>query len=244
MPDKRKHRGAHPDDARLFGSEAVPLLGSASGDLAWLLSKGYAARSSLKLVGDRYGLVARQRTAVARATCGRSERLRRRRHVVPPERLTGSELWLDGYNVLTTVEAALSGGVILDCGDGTYRDMASMHGSYRKVAETRSALELIGRTMARHGIAACRWLLDSPVSNSGRLKTFLYEVAAERGWSWEVELVADPDPVLCRSERMVATADSVILDRCARWVNLARDVIEGCVPEAWVVGFAAPADAR
>ena len=64
------------------------------------------------------------------------------------EQLRGAALWLDGYNVLTTIEAALAGGVILAARDGTYRDMASMHGSYRKVAETLPALELLGRTIA------------------------------------------------------------------------------------------------
>jgi len=38
--------------------------------------------------------------------------------------------------------------VILAARDGAYRDMASMHGSYRKVAETLPALELLGRTIA------------------------------------------------------------------------------------------------
>ena len=94
MPDKRKHRGPHPDDARLFGPEAVPLLRYASEDLAWLLSKGYASPSSLKLVGDRYDLVARQRTAVARATCTGDEAARRGEHRVSPEGLGGGELWL------------------------------------------------------------------------------------------------------------------------------------------------------
>ena len=32
-------------------------------DLSWLLEKGYADRSALKLVGDRYRLRQRQRTA-------------------------------------------------------------------------------------------------------------------------------------------------------------------------------------
>jgi len=244
VPDKRKHRGSHPDDARLFGPEAVPLLRHASEDLAWLLSKGYAPPSSLKLVGDRYDLVARQRTAVARATCAPEEAEHRRRREVSPEAAAGSELWLDGYNVLTTIEAALSGGVILGCRDGTYRDMASMHGSYRKVSETLPALELIGRTLAEWGAGPCRWLLDSPVSNSGRLKTIIRDLAEQRGWAWEVELVPDPDAVLCRTERIAATADSLILDRCRRWVNLAREVIDRRVPQPWVVRLARPEPAR
>ena len=35
--------------------------------------------------------------------------------------------------------------------------------------------------------------------------------------------------------RIVATSDSVILDHCQRWFNLARQVIETCVPQAWVI---------
>ena len=99
------------------------------------------------MVGDRYELVARQRTAISRCCCSEVEAARRQ-HPGRPRALAGAALWLDGYNVLTTVEAALAGGVILAACDGAYRDMASMHGSYRKVAETLPALELLGRTIA------------------------------------------------------------------------------------------------
>jgi hypothetical protein len=154
---------------------------------------------------------------------------------VPAEKLPGNPLWLDGYNVLTTVEAALAGGVVLAARDGTYRDMASMHGSYRKVAETRPALERIGRTCAELGVSESRWYLDRPVSNSGRLKTIMVEVADQSGWSWNVELVNDPDPLLAETGHIVATADSVILDHCNRWFNLAREVITRYVPAAELV---------
>lgn len=235
MPDTRTHRGPHPEDARLFCTAARPRLREAVTDLCWLLGRGYAPASSLKLVGDRHDLVARQRTAVRRCACRDDDAARRHARQVAPEALRGRRLWLDGYNVLTTVEAALAGGVILAARDGCYRDMASMHGSYRKVAETRPALERIGRVTALLGTSACRWYLDRPVSNSGRLATIIREVAAEGGWAWEVELVADPDPILAESDEIVATADSVILDRCGEWFNLARETVDRHVPEAVVV---------
>ncbi len=235
MPDSRTHRGPHPDDARLFAAEARPALRAAAGDLAWLLSRGYAAPSSLKLVGDRYALTARQRTAVERAACSDAALARRAAHRVEAAELAGRPLWLDGYNVLTTIEAALSGGVILAARDSTYRDMASMHGSYRKVAETRPALELLGQTLAAHRVAEGVWYLDRPVSNSGRLKGVMEEMAGWHSWPWRVELVPDPDAVLADAEPVVATADSAILDRCARWFNLAREVVRVHVPQANVV---------
>ncbi|NQU23599.1 MAG: DUF434 domain-containing protein [Candidatus Nealsonbacteria bacterium] len=235
MPDRRKHRGPHPEDVRLFAMEIWPILHQAVDDLVWLLSRGYAQKSSLKLVGDRYDLVQRQRTAVGRIACSNADADRRREHQVTAEQLAGRPLSIDGYNALTTIEAALAGGVILPGRDGTYRDMASMHGSYRKVAETRPALELLGRTLAKLQTAECLWYLDSPVSNSGRLKKIIEETAAAAGWAWRVELVQDPDAILSETDRIVATADSVILDRCRRWFNLARETVERHVPNACVV---------
>ena len=235
MPDHRKHRGPHPQDRQLFCAAALPDLRAATGDLGWLLTQGYASASALKLVGDRYRLNARQRLAVARCACGEQEAARRRRHEVPASALASQDLWIDGYNVLTSVEAALSGGVILSARDGCYRDMASMHGSYRKVDETARAIGILGQLTAQWRVLTCHWLLDRPVSNSGRLKTILREAAAKSGWDWQIELVSDPDAVLSQSDEIVASADSQILDLAQRWFNLARAAIEASGHNAWVV---------
>ena len=238
MPDQRQHRGPHPQDPTIFAASSLDDLRRATGDLSWLLSRGYAVPSSLKIVGDRYKLSARQRLAVSRSACSDDSLDRRRGHQQSTDGVRGRELWIDGYNVLTSVEAALGGGVILLGRDSCFRDMASMHGSYRKVQETVPAIHRIGQTLDDFGIKSCRWLLDRPVSNSGRLKQWLLEQAEEHDWHWEVDLVADPDPVLCQSHEVVASADSQILDRADRWFNLAREVIEVHVPEAWVVPMA------
>jgi hypothetical protein len=226
----------------LFAPAQWPALREARGDLCWLLSRGYARDSALKLTGDRYGLVARQRTAVGRCACSDAEAARRQSHCVGVEQIGGRPVWLDGYNVLTTVEAALAGGVVLPGCDGTYRDLASMHGSFRRVAETLPALELLGKVIAALGVAECRWFLDRPVSNSGRLKGKMEELAAARGWPWQVELVQDPDALLAEAADVVATADSIILDRCAAWLNLARETVTRCVPGAWIVRMAGAED--
>jgi hypothetical protein len=179
----------------------VPRLRTAVGDFSMLLTRGYAEPSALKVVGDRYGLTARQRTAVMRCSCSEDARHRRRAHEIPITNLLGHPLLIDGYNLLTTIEAALGGGVILAARDGTYRDMASMHGTYHGVEETRPALALIGETFESVGVTRSRWYLDSPVSNSGRLKGVIMGVAREREWAWDVELVPNPDPILSRKAK-------------------------------------------
>lgn len=235
LPDKRAHRGPHPEDHALFNQRAVPDLRRATQDLSWLLTRGYASKSSLKLVGDRYALVSRQRVGVARCACSDQQLARRLKHQAPLAAVQNQTLWIDTFNVLTSVEAALSGGVILVARDGCYRDMASMHGSYKKVEETVPALQLLGNLMADWQIGRCHWLLDQPVSNSGRLKTILGDVAEANGWNWHGELVPDPDPILSRSPHLVVSSDSQILDQADRWFNLARTAIDAGVSDAWRV---------
>ena len=235
MPDQRKHRGPHPGDLRLFGSDALPALQTAVAELAWLLARGYPHQSSIKMVCDRHALESRQRVAVSRSTCSDVDAARRQARMVSPQALAGSRIEIDGYNVLTTIEAALSGGVLLLARDGVLRDMASMHGSYRKVEETQPALELIGQTLAGFGVCEALWLLDRPVSNSGRLKAIIEDLAGEQGWTWRVELAHDPDAELAQSDAIVATADSGILDLCGTWFNLAREIVERHLGDAWVL---------
>ncbi|MBI4624391.1 MAG: DUF434 domain-containing protein [Verrucomicrobia bacterium] len=243
MPDTRIHRGPHPEDAKLFAPAAWPALQHATGDMSWLLGRGYAAPSAMKLVGDRYQLAVRQRMAVQRSACPDEARAVREARRAGVAGVLDRPLWIDGYNVLTTVEVALGGGVILAARDGTYRDIASMHGTYRKVEETVKALELLGRPATVRAAGEWVWFLDRPVSNSGRLRRLMEEMAAQHGWRWRVELVDDPDHVLGASGEIVATADSVVLDRCQRWFNLAREVIDTEVPHARIVPMAETTEA-
>lgn len=235
MPDKRTHRGPHPEDHVAFGAKFQPVLQQATSDFCWLLDRGYAHRSSIKLVGDRYALRERQRTAVLRCGCLSSERDSRKAREVPSSALAQKPLFIDGYNLLTTIEAALAGGVILIGRDGAFRDMASIHGHFKFVVETSPALMIIGKTIENLQLSECVWYLDSPVSNSGRLAMLLRETAAAQAWNWRVELIQNPDPFLCAAPETVVTADSMILDRCASWTNLAGEVIRKHVPQAWIV---------
>ncbi len=235
MPDKRTHRGPHPADAKLFAPNAVPNLRSAIADFSLLLTKGYAEKSALKLVGDKFSLTERQRLAVMRSACSDQHLVSRNRCCVAPKDLAGQEIAIDGYNVLITVEAAMSGGLIFKGRDGCLRDLASIHGTYRKVTETIPALQLIADFLKEIGASKAVWLLDSPVSNSGRLKTLMGELAQKSGWNWEIELLLSPDAELKKTDMIVASSDSVVLDGCKRWVNLATEIIKKKLTSAKVI---------
>src|SRR4030043_1818342 len=112
MPDKRSHRGPHPADEKLFAPEAISDLRLALADYSMLLTKGYAEKSSLKLVGDKFSLTERQRLAVMRSACSDQRFASRSKRRLEIAELAGRPIIIDGYNVLITIEAAMSGGVI------------------------------------------------------------------------------------------------------------------------------------
>lgn len=235
MPDKRTHRGPHPDDALLFADSQLERLRQAMADYVLLLSKGYAQPSSLKLVGDRFELSQRQRVVLMRSACTGKQRVSRLARRTHPDQLAGEGIAIDGYNVLITIESALSGGVLMRGVDGCIRDLASVHSTYRHVSETLPALELIGSFLAEARISPALWLLDSPVSNSGRLKKTMVELAHRQDWRWDIQLVTSPDAELRRDKPVVATTDSAILDGCGRWIDLAGEIITSHLPKVHII---------
>lgn len=241
MARHQSHRGPAAKDQKLLGARQLPILRAATHDLCWLLDHGYASHSATELVGNRHNLTSRQRMAVNRCACSQDAAQHRREHQLAPAGVRGRELWLDGYNVLTVLETALAGGVVLLGRDGCCRDLAGIHRRYRKVDETAPVLRMIGETVAGWGVTGCCWWLDQPVSNSGRLKTFIHEIATAAGWNMRVELVFNPDKVLWESDQVIATSDGVVLDRCQQWVNLAREIVEARLPQTWLLDLSPPA---
>ncbi len=234
-PDKRQHRGAHPADKELFDASRIPPLGQAVSELSWLLTRQYAIKSALKLVGDRHSLSERQRLALARAACSDQQLQKRKSSCLAIGDIRDQPLMIDGFNTLITIEAALSGGLLIRGRDGCIRDLSSVHGSYRSVLETEKAIALIGEALRLNQPASVTWLLDRPVSNSGRLAQRLREMADLHAWAWSVDVVINPDTVMLASEDIAVTADSIILDGAARWVNFNQYLIEKFLPHTWIV---------
>jgi hypothetical protein len=147
--------------------------------------------------------------------------------------VAGRAVDVDGFNVLITIEAALAGGVLLRGADGLVRDLSSVHGTYRRVEETKRAAQLL--LAALEGAAEVRWLLDRPVGNSGRTAALLRELGAA-----EVELRDDVDAELKRSRRVVCTADGPILDAAAAGHDLVGGIVAQLGCEVIDLGAGAP----
>lgn len=231
----QKHRGQHPSDFKLFTDKTVQSLRSAIADFSWLLTKGYPEKGALKLVGDHFRMKERQRKAVRRCSCSDESLATRNVRHLSKEDLAEKSIWIDGFNILITLESALSGGLIFEGRDGCFRDLASIHGTYRKVSETERAIYLIGDFLQACGVKEVFWLFDKPVSNSGRMKSIIYEIAEQKAWNWNAELFFNPDNELIACDAVVVTTDSMILDNAKQWTNLSRFLIEEFVPDAFII---------
>lgn len=242
MPDTRTRRGPHPKDLASFGDETLPVLRRSVHELSWLLGRSYSPKASLKLVGDRYALRDRQRKALQRCAASDEECRERTARKIDVAALEGATVIVDGYNVILTLEAALSGGILLLARDGVLRDLASLSAHYRRLEVTRPAVELLVRFLAAMKVADVECLLDRPISNSARLKRLIETIASESEAIWTVRLATRTDHDLKRSPHIVASADSAVLDRCTHWVNLARELVETWLPEAWVVDLSSCSD--
>jgi hypothetical protein len=144
---------------------------------------------------------------------------------------------IDGFNLIVTMEAALSGGLLILCRDGCVRDLSSVHGSYRTVAETGQVIRLIGQALIQKTDAQVLWLLDQPVSNSGRLAQRIRTIADDQQWPWRVETVMNPDRELRASDQIVITSDSAILDGPVKWMNLSAWLIREQALKVWLVNM-------
>ncbi|MGB7342768.1 MAG: DUF434 domain-containing protein [Pirellulaceae bacterium] len=235
MTHQQRHRGSHPKDDELFSDANIPKLRHALRDFCWLLTNGYAVPSSLKLVGDKFQLTDRQRMLLRRSACSDTQRQQRQANLKSASSVAGCDIYVDGFNILIAIESALSNGFLFMGQDGCYRDLASVHGTYKRVQETQEAIKLIGLTLQEIQSSRIIWLLDQPVSNSGRLRKVMTKVSQQHGWDWQVELVPSPDYELKQANGIVVTTDSVILDSVDAWLHLNRHVIDACVPQVRLI---------
>jgi hypothetical protein len=155
---------------------------------------------------------------------------------VDPAFLSSRPLYVDGFNALICIESALSGALVFIGRDGVYRDLASVHGTYRTVTETPEAVRLLLSAAAALMPSELTFYLDAPVSNSGKLAALVR--AACPNPLWEVVLTPSPDRLL-KSVRsgVIASGDAGILDDCAQWFDLVAWTLNQHRMDAWCVDF-------
>ncbi|GAA4273559.1 DUF434 domain-containing protein [Aquimarina gracilis] len=231
-----RNRGKEASDDRLFGDPKMrQKLKEAAKDMCYLLSRGFAEKSSVQLVGNRYKLNTRQQKALLGMSTSKQQIALREQYALLPGNLENQVVAIDGFNLLIVLESALSGAYIFKGLDGYYRDVSGVHGTYKRVQKTEQVLKLMGNILQELKVVSVLWYFDAPVSNSGRLKTRIREIAQECSFPWEIHLVNNPDKVLAESKNIVISSDAWVLDRAQKNFNMVSYLIDQNIKEANIV---------
>ncbi len=225
-------RGFVPTDEQDFADEKIPLLLRAQSDVLVMLDRGYPIKSISTLVGNHYQLSERQRLAIVRATSPTADVAVRQSKKI--REVNGGEVFIDGLNIVITLETALSGTTLFECMDGTVRDLAAMRGTYRLIAHTYAAIGLLGDYLEQVGAGKATIYLDAPVSNTGRLKAAIAENFECRKFTTDIQLVPNAD-VMLRDKPHVITSDAIILNDCQSWLNCAAEIISDKLSDTRVI---------
>ena len=215
-------RGFMPTDERDFGEKSLPKLRKAADEVYYLLCRGYPVTNTTRFVGNHYQLSERQRLALARTISpANSIRTRKKREVSD---IRGETIYIDGFNVIIGLEIAFSDSMLFKCMDGTIRDLAGLHGTYRLIPQTDFAIQALLQALDELQIQKAVIYLDKPVSNSGRLKQRIYEFAESISFELDVQ-IENPVDALLKTKPLIASSDAIILDKCSNWFNLVKYII-------------------
>lgn len=233
MADSVK-RGFVATDIRDFSSKSIETLKLASSDVTAIIDRGYPIKSVSTFVGNHYQLSERQRIAIVRAvspTVDVKTRLDKLKTHCEDE-----TVYIDGLNVIITLETMLSETTLIKCMDNTLRDLCGLRGTYKLIDKTDTAIRLIGEELANLKVSKVMFYLDSPVSNTGRLSQRIYELLQGFPFEVEVELVPNADVIL-ESKSNVITSDAIILNKCYSWINLVYSIVCKKYPNTPIVDF-------
>ena len=217
-------RGYVPEDERNFSADALETMRLAARHISYLINEGYSLKQASVFVGNHFLLSERQRLAIMRSLATDSQLRERGRKLVRLSEISGSEVWIDGFNTIITLEVLFSDSVLLACMDGAVRDLAALRGTYRLIPETSEAVSLMCDVLQETGVGKVNILLDEPVSNSGRLKARIADIAERYSFELDIQVRKDVDRELYDKENVISS-DSIILDHCISWINLAEECL-------------------
>ena len=209
----------------------------AAQDFRYLLSRGYPRLGALTYVGNRYQLPKQDREIMGRGVYPGHEALARRKRLLPPDRIARRAVAVDGYNVIITLESAFYGRPLIECDDGPIRDASWVSNSYRASDVTDQVLEMIMDHLRGLGALSIVFLLYSSMSMSGELAMHINAMLSGRDLMGRAQALPNPAKELAEFPGIVATSNSVLIERVAEPFDLAGHIIRREMPDIPVMAL-------
>ena len=198
----------------------------AGDDLRLLLDRGYSKQHALRFVSDHYRLESRWRYVLSRAVHPTSVIAQRSAKRVACARLEGEVLWVDGHNVLITIESMLKEDKLFLCDDGFLRDTRGVFRSFRLSDMTLRAVQLVVKLLHTVRVQEAHFVFDRRLSKSGELASHVWHSLSEAGVRGDATTSDAVDFLLKQSHGVVASADGPVVDATERVVDLPQCVLK------------------
>jgi hypothetical protein len=138
--------------------------------------------------------------------------------------MRNKNIYIDGYNVLISVEALLAGKNLYLSDDGFLRDSQGIFRKYKISGLTEKALFEIAEILAFCGPAWIEILFDQQIGMSGLMASNVRQILAKYGLNGTARTIKDVDRQLKIVEGIVATSDGNIIDASRSVVDLPAEV--------------------
>lgn len=193
-------------------------MGNAVIDIRYLLDRGYPQTGAVNFVCNHYRLNEDSRRLLSRTVLANAVSEKRRSKFLPCDKIKGSNIIIDGYNIIIGMESILEKKAYL-CDDGVIRDIKGAFRNYKPSENTENAIELILQFLKEKNPAYVAFLLDSQISKSGLLARSLREKTGALGLNGDAKTSKHADYDLKNSNYIVASSDGVIIDAAHKAVN-------------------------
>ncbi|MBN2323624.1 MAG: DUF434 domain-containing protein [Spirochaetes bacterium] len=203
---------------------------SAAHDLLFLLDRGYPKTPAVDLVANRYRLGGMERMVLYRGIFDRGSASERKKKRVGLDTIISSPLHIDGFNVTITLESYLRGLFVFRATDGYVRDVSEFHGGYKTNDTTQHSVDLMAGSLLQRN-AKTVFVLKSCMDACTDLVAMIERSIKRLRRDFEVKTEKNPDDLLLErsdthAQAVVATADTEILDRADRAVDLVSLIVE------------------
>ena len=194
-------------------------LEDAAYDLKFLLNRGYRKKVALNLVANKYLLNRDERNFLVRKVYSNEKITERLLKIVNIVNIRNKTVFIDGYNVLITVESISNHDYdsIVICDDGVLRDINAVFGKYKISSSTEVALNNIISILHKNDPACINFLYDSPVSKSGELAKLTNNLIKTHGLNGIAVTEKNVDFELVKLSKkfdgIVATSDGAVMDK-------------------------------
>ena len=205
-------------------------LKDASYDLKFLLNRGYRKKIALNFVANKYLLDKNARNYLARKVFSTLTSFNRIIKIVNISSINNKAIFIDGYNVLITVESICNQeySSIIMCDDGVLRDTNAIFGRYKINSHTEIALINIINLLKHYHPKCVYFLYDSPVSKSGELAKLTNSLLKNNQLHGNAVTNKNVDYELVKlvknHDGIVATSDGAVMDKIENILDIPREI--------------------